>query len=198
MSERHNTLRLRYLALHGENTHLKSQSSREKEGTDDADANPQVKTPSIIRRRQGIDGSVGVLGTSKKQGNLSDERREQDAHLLQQTGVSSPKLQSAKPKKRGLSVSPRGALKDLKEMSADFSDEDDRLQKSLRSHIGHRRGSQSRQLVPTCASNLLKAATASNTLKNRVTTDANGAPVPSAALRQSILSSPRPVQNGKT
>jgi len=196
--ERHNTLRLRYLALHGENTRLKSQSSREKEGTDDADANTQVKTPGIIRRRQGIDGSVGVLGTSEKQGNLSDEQREQDAHLLQQTGVSLPRLQAAKLMKRRLSVSPKGALKDLKEMSADFSDEDDRVQKSLRLNNSHRRGSQSRQLVPISPSNLLNSATTSNTLTNRVTTDANGDPVPSAVLRQSFLSSPREVQNRKT
>jgi hypothetical protein len=186
------------LALHGENTHLKSQFSREKEGTDDVGATPQVKTPVIIRRRNGNADSVGVLGTPNKKGNLNDERREQDAHLLQQTGVSSSKLQSAKPMKRGLSVSPKSALKDLKEMSADFSDEDDRVQKSLRSHIGHRRGSQSRQLVPRNPSNLLKATTISNTLANRVTTDANGVPVPSAALRQSLLNSPHSVQNGKT
>ena len=198
MSERHNTLRLRYLALHGENTHLKSQSSREKEGTDDADAFPKAETPCMIRRRKGYGGRGGVLGTPNKQGNLSDERREQDAHLLQQTGVSSPKLQSERHMKRGLSVSPRGALEDLREASAHLSDEDDHLQKSLRSNNGHRRGSQSRQLVPICASTLLKSATLSNTLTNRVTTDANGDPVPSAALRQSFLSSPRPVSKGKT
>ena len=105
LAQRYHRLRLRYLALHRENYHLKTQCSKMKEATKDADEPSAIVIAQSIIRHTDKDDSGGVVGTRHQQCNLSNDQRGQLADLSLQTSVSSPKSRHAKG---GLSVSPNG------------------------------------------------------------------------------------------
>ena len=187
LAQRYHRLRLRYLALHRENYHLKTQCSEMKEATKDADEPLSIVIAQSIIRHTDKDDSGGVVGTRHQQCNLSNDQRGQLADLSLQTSVSSPKSRHAK---RGLSVSPNGystGLYMLSEASARFAEADDLVKTNLRADNVRRRVSQSRQLIPKTGLTSFASSTLSNTPLNRVTTDANGNPVQAVANRQSFI-----------
>ena len=131
LAQRYHRLRLRYLALHRENYHLKTQCSKMKEATKDADDPSAIVIAQSIIRHTDKDDSGGVVGTPHQQCNLSNDQRGQLAHLSHQTSVSPPKSLLSGHAKRGPSVSPRGGLYILSEASARLSEADDLVTKNL-------------------------------------------------------------------